>query len=93
MEKRDLGTCVIMSKEDAEKLGVKLNRLQKIDNFRTPSRSINSVFPMNEKRLRRYIEGSVKREKADVAVITRQTHEFTPLAEYISCEYSLYKYK
>ncbi|MCX6746964.1 MAG: hypothetical protein NTU63_02395 [Candidatus Pacearchaeota archaeon] len=91
--RQDLGMFVIMSEEDIIKLGIKLNRLQKIDNFRTPSKSINSVFPMNEKRLRKYIERSAKREKADVAVITRQTHEFTPLAEYISCEYSLYKYK
>lgn len=93
MRKSDLEICVIMSREDIIKLDIKLNRLQKIDNFHTPPSSINSFFPMNEKKLRRHIERNAKREKADIAVITRQTHEFTPLAEYISCAYSLYKYK
>jgi hypothetical protein len=92
MGRKDLGICVVMSKEDADKLGIKLNKLQKIDNFRTPSRTF-FPFSMKEKRLRIYIERKARKEEADLAVITRQIHEFTPLQEYISCEYSLYKYK
>ena len=93
MRKSDLEMCVIMSGEDIIKLGIKLNRLQKIDDFHTPPSSINSVFPMNEKRLRRYIERSAKREKADIAVVTRITHEFASFQEYVACNFSLYRYK
>jgi hypothetical protein len=92
MGRRDLGTCVIVSKEDAEKLSINLNKFQKIHDFITPSRHIFPFF-MGEKRLLKYVERSAKREGADLAVIIHQKHEFTFHQEYIACEYSLYKYK
>lgn len=92
MGRKDLGTCIIISKEDVNNLGIKLRNLQKIDDFRTPSRIISPLF-IGGKRLIRYVERKAKKEEADLAIITRQTHEFTPSQEYVSCEYSLYKYK
>jgi hypothetical protein len=92
MGRKDLGTCVIMSKKDVERLGIKLDKLEKIDNFRTPIGSANSFFNPHRK-LMRYVEKSAKRERADLAVITREYHEFGFKTEIVHYEYSLYRYK
>ena len=92
MGRKDLGTCIMMSEEDFERLGIKLDNLQKIDNFHTHLASVDSFFNPYKK-LRRYIEKSAKKEKADLAVITREPHEFTPRTEFVFYEYALYRYK
>ena len=92
MERQDLSTCIMISKKDVELLRIKLDGLQKIDNFRTSSIKIGSFFN-SYRRLKKYIEKSAEREGADLAVITREHHEFGSGTEFIAYEYSLYKYK
>ena len=88
---------MIMSKEDAGKLGVKLYSLQKIgSNFNTHfEKAILYPFFIRDFRenLRKIIEKKARKEGADLAVITNQTEGFTSFREYVIYNYSLYKYK
>lgn len=81
-----------MSRDDVERLSIKLSKLEKIDDFSTPIRSVQSFFNPHKK-LKRYVEKSAKRERADLAVITREYHEFGSRTEIVHYEYSLYRYK
>lgn len=92
MGRQDLGTCIIMSKEDVNELGVKLPRLQKIENSRTPYLKFPSFFN-TEKRLLKYVKRTAKKREADIVIINRQTRSFASSQEYIAYEYSLYRYK
>ena len=92
MGRQDLGTCIIMSREDVGKLGIRLQKLQKIDNFITPSLKTPSFFNV-EKRLIKYVERKARKVEADIVIITSQIHSFTSLQEYVAYKYSLYRYK
>lgn len=62
MGRQDLGRCVVMSGIDANKLGIKLQGLYKIEDSRTPSINCSSFFDI-KKRLLKYIERRAKKKK------------------------------
>ena len=71
MGREDLGTCVILSEEDVEKLNVDLSKLQNMGDMETPMFTGISFRSLN-RRLRKHIESEARKSKADIAVITSQ---------------------
>ncbi|VVB83403.1 Uncharacterised protein [uncultured archaeon] len=92
MGQKDLGTCVILSQEDTEHLGIDLNKLEFIGEAKLSS--VGGIFEHRIKRkLRRRIEKAAKKYDADIAVINGQFDFYETIITYISYDFNLYKYK
>jgi hypothetical protein len=87
MGQKDLGTCVILCKEDISKLNIRMDSLEHISDFNTPE--VSGFSDQGKRRkLRSYIEKEARKCYADIALITLESSGSSSV-EY---SYSLYKY-
>lgn len=91
MGKKDLGTCIILSEKDSQRLDIDLTKLEYICDHSTPIISGFSYRRMKRK-LRNTIERYAKKQNADIAVITSQSDGINAFTTDIRYSYSLYRY-
>lgn len=91
MGQKDLGTCVILSIQDTEKLKINLDELESLEDIEIPPLKGWYDFEIKRK-LRREIEKYAEEHGADIAVINKQdrTEDFLTSIKY---GFRLYKYK
>jgi hypothetical protein len=94
MGQKDIGTCVLLTHQDLEKLGVNLIKLNHLRDGKTPYE--RSFFRSKTlRKLREHIHSDARNVsldmRADVALITSQDDWFG-LRDSIRYHYSLYKY-
>jgi hypothetical protein len=92
MGQKDLGTCIILSQEDTEKLKINLDEFKFVGDVKLFP--VKGIFDFRIKRkLRKKVERVAKKYGADIAVVYLQfDHEDIIFSE-MSYDFNLYKYK
>ena len=91
MGQKDLGTCIIISIQDAEKLKINLNELEYLGDIEISP--VKGLYDFEIKRkLRREIEKYAEEHGADMAVINKKDRTENFLTS-INYGFRLYKYK
>ncbi len=92
MGQRDLGTCIILSLENAKLLNLDFKELEFVGEVKL--NPVQGIFDSSIKRkLRKRIEKIARNYDSDLAVIHTQHEMFGDFIDEISYSFGLYKYK